>query len=202
MQTSQAQGRLAGSLAFAYAAVIAFTIPVFILFLEFGDPFGSATDISVAVAAVLGALLATRLFPSHRVESPRSALLALLVAWIGAGIVCIGSYLVVGGVTGWFLANLYMVVGYALIGLWLLIHVLTGNVVVAPTPSARWLPLSASLVMATGFLALPGIIAKVDNPALASSLVNASTVSIFGSYVLFPIWAVIFGRRVRAAGQP
>jgi hypothetical protein len=177
-------------------------ILLFALFAAFGDPFGSGSDIAIGVAALLSGLFASRLYVSHRTDSPALALVALLFAWAGAVIVWIGSYLVVSGTTGYFLASLVTTFGYALVGLWLLILALSGHAAVVPTPTARRLPLLASLLMVIGFLVLPGIISRMDDPDTASLLVNVvPPITWLGTSVAYPIWAFIFGRRVRSATQ-
>ena len=190
-----------GGIAIALVAVMPLVIFFFVLFMVFGEPFGRVNDISIGVAAMLSGLLASRLYASHRPISPALAFVALLFAWAGAVFVWVGSYLVVSGTAGYFLAGHFTLFGYALIGLWLLILALSGHTAVAPTPTARRLPLVASLLMAIGFLVLPGIISQIDDPASASLLVNAGQLSWLGTFVLYPIWAVVLEREVRAAHQ-
>ena len=202
MNTNQVSDRRTGSIAIALAVVTASLILLFALFAAFGEPFGSVTDIAVGVAALLSGLLASRLYASHRTDSPTLALVALLFAWTGAVMAWVGSYLVVSGTTGYFLASLVTTFGYALIGLWLLILTLSGHAAVVPTPTARRLPLLASLLMAMGFLVLPGIISQMDDPETASLLANlVPPITWLGAFLAYPIWAFIFGRRVRAATQ-
>jgi len=201
MNTNQVPDRLTGNIAFALAAVMASLPLFFALFLAFGDPFGSITDISVGVVALLSGLLASRLYASHRTDSSALALVALVFAWAGAVIAWVGSYLVISGTTGYFLASLVTTFGYALIGLWLLILTLSGNAAVVSTPTARRLPLLASLLLAIGFLVLPGIISQMDDPDTASLLVNLVPAITWLGLLVYAIWAFIFGRRVRAAHQ-
>ena len=202
MNTNQVSDRRTGNIAIALAVVMASVPLSFALFAAFGDPFGSVSDISVGVAALLSGLLASRLYASHRSISPSLALVALFFAWAGAVIVWVGSYLVVSGTTGYFLASLVTTFGYALIGLWLLILALSGHAAVVPTPIARRLSLLASLLMVIGFLVLPGIISQMDDPDTASLLVNlVPPITWLGAFLAYPIWAVIFGRRVRTAPQ-
>lgn len=202
MNTNQVPNRLTGNIAFALAAAIVSVTLFFALFAVFGDPFGSASDIAMGVAGLLSGLLASRLYASHRTNSPTLAIVAIVFAWAGVVIVWVGSYLVVSGTTGYFLASLVTTFGYALVGLWLLILVLSGHTAVAPTPTARRLPLLASLLMTVGFLVLPGIISQMDDPDTASLLANlVPPITWLGTSIAYPIWAFIFGRRVRAAHQ-
>ena len=202
MHTNQVPDRRTGNIAIALA-VVWVSVPLsFALFAAFEEPFGSINDISVSVVALLSGLLASGLYASHRPISPALALVALVFAWAGAVIVWVGTYLVVSGTTGYFLASLVSTFGYALIGLWLLILTLSGHAAVVPTPTARRLPLLASLLMAMGFLVLPGIISQMDDPETASLLANlVPPITWLGAFLAYPIWAFIFGRRVRAATQ-
>ena len=202
MHENQGLDRRTGSIAIALAAVSVFVPISFALMIAFEEAFGSVNDITVGVVAALSALLASRLYASHRSISPALALVALLLAWAGTVIVWVGTYLVVWGPTGYFLASLVTTFGFALVGLWLLILALSGHPAVVPTPTARRLPLLASLLMVIGFLVLPGIISQMDDPDTASLLMNVvPPITWLGTSVAYPIWAFILGRRARAAHQ-
>lgn len=201
MHTIQGPDRRTGSIAIALGAVIASTSLSFGLFAAFGEPFGSVSDISVGISALISGVLASRLYASHRSMSPTLALVALGFAWAGAVIMWVGSYLVVSGTTGYFLASLVSTFGYALIGLWLLILALSGHAAVVPTPTARRLPLLASVLLAIGILVLPGIISQMDDPETASLLANLVPPITWLGILAYLIWAFVFGRRMRAVHQ-
>lgn len=60
------------------------------------------------------------LTPQIHEQSPLLSQVALVVAVVGALVVTVSSVLVIFRITGWYLAGLFMAVGNALIGLWLL----------------------------------------------------------------------------------
>src|SRR5262249_59514609 len=80
--------------------------------------FGWLIDLANGGEAILSALLAWRLLPWLRSRAPRSSHFSLMAAWLGALIAVIGSALIIFDVTGWYLAGLYTMFGYALIGVW------------------------------------------------------------------------------------
>jgi hypothetical protein len=49
--------------------------------------------------------------------------------------------------------------------------------------------------MIIGFLALPGVLARIDDPQLAPLYVNAGLLNWLGTYLLYPIWCVWLSRR-------
>ena len=70
MDANQVPDRRTGSIAIALA-VVWVSIPLsFALFAAFEEPFGSISDISVGVVALLSGLLATGLYASHQPISP------------------------------------------------------------------------------------------------------------------------------------
>ena len=87
-----------------------------ILLFTVGQPFGTLNDICVGLTAILSAVLAWLFYPEYHAPSPLLGLVTLVVALAGALVVTVGSVLVIFGITGWYLAGLYMAVGNALIG--------------------------------------------------------------------------------------
>jgi hypothetical protein len=49
--------------------------------------------------------------------------------------------------------------------------------------------------MILGWLAVPGVIARIDNPQLAPWFVNAGLVNWMGTYLLYPVWCLWLSRR-------
>ena len=72
-----------------------------------------------AVEAILSAALAWSLYPWLCMHAPRLSGFALIAALVGALIAAIGSALIILDFTGWYLAGLYTMFGYALAGVWL-----------------------------------------------------------------------------------
>jgi hypothetical protein len=114
--------------------------------------FGSLNDACIALAAILGAVLAWLMHPVYRAHSPRWSRLALAAAVTGALIVTLGAWLVISATTGYFLAALYMTFGNAFLGLW----VLGFNRAAAQT--GRWPRRLTQFGQATGIAMLFGLI--------------------------------------------
>lgn len=166
-----------------------------ILFFTVGQPFGALNDVCIAVAAISSGGLAWLLYVLHHAQSPHLSQLALVSALVGALVVTIGSVLVIFGVTGWFLAGLYMAAGNALIGLWLVglnysalrSNVWPHNLVV--------FGLIAGLIMVLGVVAIPGIFRGIDAQDFAPwIIVYVGQAGGLGWILLYPIWCIWLGR--------
>jgi hypothetical protein len=165
-----------------------------ILFFTAGQPFGTLNDACIALAAILSGVLAGMLYSLHHASSPHLSQWALIAALAGALVVASGSALVIFGVTGWFLAGLYMTAGNALIGLWLLALGYSAR------HSGSWpgglvlAGLVVGAIMAVGLVAVPGILRGIDAQDLAPWFVNAGYVGGLGWLLLYPIWCIWLGR--------
>jgi hypothetical protein len=177
------------------AGVVALSgLAFLLLFFAIGQPFGTLNDLCIGLAAILSGVLAWMLVPVHQASSPHLSLLALILALVGALVVVAGSALVISGVTGWFLAGLYMTAGNALIGLWLLAlsysarlsHPWPGGLVV--------FGLVVGAILAVGLVAVPGIWRGIDAQDAAPWFVNAGFVGGLGWMILYPIWCIWLGR--------
>ncbi len=126
-----------------------------------------------------------------------------ILAFGGAAIAAVGSALVVTDTTGFFLAGLVSNVGFALVGLWL-IGVNRGLASDETLPrQLATLGLAAGVVMALGLASIPGIILGIDDMAWAPGWIWIGSVGWIGSFVLYPIWALWFGRSLmRRTAQP
>lgn len=187
-------GRLAvavGAVAFASAACL-------LTFEVVRGPFGTINDIGNATTGVLSAALAWRL---RRQISGRAGDIAQGAATVGAAITVIGSALVVSGTTGFFLAGLVSSVGFAGIGAWV---VVASRTFVGPewTPRLRTLGVVAGALMAFGILAVPGILLRLDDMETAPALIWIAFLGWFGTFVVYPAWAILMGRvELRQASQ-
>jgi hypothetical protein len=85
-------------------------------------PFGTISDVGNATAGILSGWLAWRL---RRQISTRAADVAVGAALVGAAITVLGSALVVSGTTGFLFAGLVSSVGFAGIGAWLVVLVIS-----------------------------------------------------------------------------
>lgn len=161
-------------------------------------PFGTLNDIGNGLMAVLTAVWAAWLHPRLSAEAPRPAGAALAAAWVGAVVAVAGSVLVIFGYTGWYLAGLVTALGYALIGIWVFgASRWAARSGAWPRRQARWGQV-VGILMALGLLALPGILARVDNAARApwwAHLGLAASLSWFG---LYPLWCLWLAFRPRA----
>jgi hypothetical protein len=165
-----------------------------ILFFIVGGSFGALNDLCNAVEAILSAALAWSLFSWLRSHAPRLSGFAQITALVGALIAAIGSVLIIFDVTGWYLAGLYSMFGFALVGVWLFILNITA-------PRSSWWPrrlaqlgLATAACMAIGFLAGPGILAGVDDTDAAPWLVNLGLLGSLGWMFLYPFWCIWLGR--------
>jgi len=147
-----------------------------------------------AVEAILSAVLAWTLHPVFRSQSPGLSRLTLIAALVGALIVAIGSAFVIVGVTGWFLASLYTMFGYALIGLWL------SGLNYSALRNSSWprrlvqCGLVIGIFMTVGLLTSPGILGGVDAMDSAPWYVNVGQVGSLGWFILYPFWCIWLGR--------
>ena len=123
---------------------------------------------------------------------------AVVAAALGALVMTWGSWLVVTGTTGYYLAGLVSTLGVAAIGAWLLLarsgSARGGPIEPRPTRLGR----ATGLVMLVGVLALPGMLTGYDDMARAPWHSLASGIAWLGAYVLLPIWCL----RLRSAIAP
>jgi len=194
MTPSNFPARSIGGLAIAIGGVTLIGIVSISLFYVVGGFFGPLNDLCNAVEAVLGAVLAWRLYPCYRSQSPRLSQFALIAALVGALVAVIGSALVIFRVTGWYLAGLYTMLGYALIGVWL--FGFNASVLRNFSWPRRLVQLGrgTGAVMVAGLLSSAGIPGGVDSVGAAPWWVNVGFVGSLGWFLLYPIWCLWLGR--------
>jgi hypothetical protein len=193
--SSQTTGRLA----IAIGAVTLIGIVLIILFFAFGGFFGPLNDLSIAVEAILSAGLAWMLHPLFRSTSPQWSRFTLIAAWVGALIATIGSALVIFGVTGWFLAGLYSMFGYGLVGVWLLgLNYSARRHFSWPRRLVQF-GLVIGITMTVGLLTGPGILGGVDAMDSAPWYVNVGQIGGLGWFILYPFWCIWLGRVLLSA---
>lgn len=161
-----------------------------ILFFIFGGFWGPLNDLTIAVFALLSAVLAWMLHPFFRIQSPRLSYFMLIVAIAGAVITCIGSALVMSGSTSWQLAGSVNALGFAFIGIWLLAFNYHARLTdVFPQTLTRLGQISGAL-SALGLLNVLGIFGIVDSTSWVSYLAQ------FGGLgqILLLVWIVWLGR--------
>ena len=186
--------RTTGWLAIVNGGVTLLGIGALILFFTFGGFFGPLNDLCIAVEAILSGVLAWALYPLYRAQSPRLSRFALIAGSVGALIASAGSALVIFGVTGWFLAGLYSAFGYSLVGLWLVgLNYSALRHPLWPRRLAQF-GLVIGLLMAVGFLTVPGILGGVDAFDTAPWYLNLGQLGGLGSFILYPFWCIWLGR--------
>lgn len=187
MLPSNASNSTIASLALAVAVVTLLGLVLLILMYVLSSGLlGTLNDVSILVAAWLSVALAWSLHSQLAARSPQLAVLALILAVVGAVVATYGSVLVISGRTGFLLAGLYMMVGNALIGIWL----------ISLNRGAAWpqglvvLGLITGAVMALGLAAIPGIFARTDSFADSSWLTWVGQMGFVGWAILYPIWCL------------
>jgi heme/copper-type cytochrome/quinol oxidase subunit 4 len=181
--------------AFAVAVVTVVGLALLIIMYLLGEPFGTLNDICNAVAALLSAAMALMLFPLHHARSPQLAVAALILAVAGAVIAVVGSALVMSKTTGFVLAGLYLMVGNALIGLWLL-SLNHGS----PWPQGLiTFGLITGAVMALGLAAIPGIFMGIDSLTRSPWHTWVGQAGFIGWAILYPVWCLRLWHALRTA---
>jgi hypothetical protein len=106
-----------------------------------------------------------------------------------------GSLLIIFDITGWYLAGLVSSVGSALIGIWLLIANRLHRGVPELPRGLIMLGTTTAIFMIIGWLAIVGVIARIDDPQLAPWYVNAGLLNWMGTYLLYPVWCLWLSRK-------
>ena len=148
----------------------------------------------VGLAAVLTAGIAMLLFPQHRLIEEQLALVAFVLALVGAFIAALGAVAAVTSAVSWFLAQLYVASGYALIGLWLLIVTISGGDALNLPHRVVNMGWFAGVVMALGLAALPGLLMRNEDEQTAPWLIRSiGRAGNLGWLLLFPLWCIWLG---------
>lgn len=193
--SGNASNSIIGWLAFAVATVTLLGLAFLILmYLLSSGPLGTLNDICNGLGALLSLVLAVALFAQQHARNPWLAVLTMILAVVGAAIAVQGSRLIITGSTGFFLAGMYTMTGYALIGLWL----------VAANYRSPWpqgivtFGLIAGIVMALGCAAIPSIFLRIDSFEAATWHTWLGQVGFIGWAILYPIWCLRLWSVLRA----
>lgn len=169
---------------------------IFISLFFTGRPiFGPLNDLFIGLTAILSSILSWVIFSGYRAGTQLPGIFWVVAASLGAVIVVTGSVLVISGITGWYLAGLYMAAGYALIGLWLLplnLAAMRGHL--WPQGLAIF-GVACGVLMLFGVAAVPGILRGMDTTEFSFSAANMLWgIGTLGWLVLYPIWCILLGR--------
>jgi len=181
-------------LATAIAVVGLVNVTTIILMYTVAGFFGPLNDVGNGTEGVLLAVLAWRLAPVARSSSPDLARAGVLAATAGATIVVLGSLLVLSGRTGWFLAGHVTMLGYAILGPWVIgINGIAQRGAWWPQPVTT-LGRLAGLAMLCGVFAIPAILSGLDDPRHTPWFVIVSYGGGVGWFLLVPVWSLRLGR--------
>ena len=167
-------------------------LSLIIFFAVGGGPFGFINDVANGLVGLLSLALAWLWVPDLRT---RWSMLGIGAATLGALIMVVGSTLIILDITGWYLAGLVSSVGSSFIGIWLLVsNRLHGHAAELPRGMIM-LGVTSAIFMIIGLLALPGVLAGIDDPQLAAWYVNVGLLNWMGTYLLYPAWCLWLSRR-------
>jgi hypothetical protein len=198
---SASQARLAGWTAVAIGVVTFLGIACLILFYaRVADLAGTLNDLANAAEGVLSAALALTLRSAVGGQSPAVRSLPVLAAVAGAVIAVIGTWLVAQ--TGFYYAALVSSVGLGLVGLWV-IALNRGFQARTEWPRRlNRLGLAAGVIMAVGLVAGLGLPGGVHSMSSAAWYEWIGLCGWIGTYVLYPIWSIWFGRSLLRTDAP
>jgi hypothetical protein len=185
--------RITGGIAVLVGAVALISAASLAAFFAMGGPFGAINDWTIGIIGLLTGLLAVGLGRREGATRIPRGIVPIGFAVIGAAIVVVGSALVISDKTGFLLAGLVESLGFALIGVWLI--VLNRSIAGA----TRWprrlsgLGIVAGLVMAIGFVVIPGIAMGLDDMDAAPAWVWLGFLGWLGIFFLYPVWSIRFG---------
>lgn len=156
--------------------------------------FGTLNDILNSVVAILIAVLAWMLRSQFHAKESLMSQVTLGLTVIGAILAVIGSVLVIFRFTGFVLAGWYTGIGYALLGIWLaaFCYSMLGNDVF-PNKLIVF-GIVTGIAIATGLLSVFGILSGLDSFEAMPWYLNISYLAFLGIYILYPVWAIWFGR--------
>jgi hypothetical protein len=194
MTTNTFSPSTVGWVAIATGVAVILAVIFLVLMYTVNGRFGTVNDVLNTLVGILGMVLAWMLYAELHARSPLTSQITLILAVIGAVFTVIGSFLIIFEFTGFVLAGWYTGIGNALIGLWL-------SAFCYSMMSSDTLPhnliifgIVVGSFMTFGLLGIPGIFARVDTMQSLPWYLGASYLGFLGTYVLYPIWTIWFGR--------
>ena len=192
LSTGVEQGRTVSRLALITAIITWLGVISLFIFFAFGGPFGFLNDVANGLVGLLSLALSWLWVRNRR---SGWSTLAIALAALGGIVMVIGSLLIIFDITGWYLSGLVSTIGSALIGIWLLIANRLHRRAPELPPGLIKLGMTAGIFMIIGWLAIPGVIARIDVPQLAPWYVSAGLGNWMGTYLLYPAWCLWLSRR-------
>jgi hypothetical protein len=192
MTTSTFSSATTGWAAILTAAIAILAVIFLALMAAVNPAFGKVNDVFNSLIGIACVILAWLLYAKF--HAGPQAQIGLGLALAGAVFTIIGSILIIFGFTGFVLAGWYTGIGNALIGLWLAIFcyaMLRGG---GLPHNLTVFGLVVAAFMAFGFLGIPGIIARIDRMDTLPWYLYLAFMCYLGTYILFPIWAILLGR--------
>jgi hypothetical protein len=175
-------------------AVIVAVITLTLMYTVNRPFFGTINDVFNTIIGVLSVVLAWMLYAEFHAKVPLMSQIAFLLAVAGAVFTIIGSVLIIFGYTDFVLAGWYTGVGNALIGFWLAAYCYSMLSSDALPHNLVIFGIVVGAFMVMGLLGIPGILARVDTMESMPWYLGASYLGFLGTYILYPIWAIWFGR--------
>ena len=193
LSTGVDRQRTISRLALVTAVVVWLGVASLIIFYIISSgPFGFISDVANGLMGLLSIALAWLWVPER---STGWSMLAIAAATVGAMATVAGSILIIFDVTDWYLAGLVSSVGNALIGIWLVVSNRLHRQATDLPRGLIMLGVTAGIFMIIGLLALPGVLAGIDDPQVAPLYVNAGLLNWMGTYLLYPAWCLWLSRR-------
>ena len=194
MTTSDLTPATIGWIAIFTGVVAILAVICLILMYTVNQSFGKVNDVLNIFIGVASVTLALMLYAEHHAKSPLLSQFALAFAVVGVIFTILGSILIIFGFTDFVLAGWYSSIGFALIGIWLIIfcysflniNVLPHNLIIFGIVSGAF--------MAVGLFGIPGIIRGIDSMESMPWYLYVAFFGWLGTYILYPIWAIWLGR--------
>ena len=167
-----------------------------ILMYAVNNSFGKVNDVFNSIIGISSVVLAWMLYAEHHAKSPVTSQIALVLAIVGAIFTIVGSTLIIFGFKSFVMAGWYTGIGYALIGLWLVLwsySMLSTDVI---PQSLVVFGIIVGAFMAVGLLGIPGIITRIDSMDTLPWYLYLAFLGYFGVYILYPTWAILLGRHL------
>jgi len=191
---------------FSYATIgwvaiitsITATLAIIFLILMYvvNNSFGKVNDVFNSIIGISSMVLAWMLYAEHHAKSPVISQIALVLVIAGALFTIVGSILIIFGFKSFVMAGWYTGIGYALIGLWLMLwsySMLSTGVI---PHSLVVFGIIVGAFMAVGLLGIPGIITRIDSMESLPRYLYLAFLGYLGVYILYPIWTILLGRHL------